>query len=265
VYFRIKRPFVSAQNHELWTTEAWYTLNAIPADKPIAINSNYQVQHNTLTEAEKSAGWQLLFDGKTLGNLRNYNSESLGERWIIDDNALHLTGRKPGEDSWTTPEGGDVVLTDKPVENFELTLEWKVAKNGNSGIIYNVKESSELEYPYLSGPEYQLLDNTGHPDGKLVKHRSGDLYDLIKSRFVTVNPAGEWNRTRLIMNNGHVEHWLNGYKLVETQMFNREWQALVAASKFGEWESFGKTPGGHIVLQDHGDKVWFRDIKLREL
>lgn len=265
VYFRIKRPFVSAQNHELWTTEAWYTLNAIPQDKPVAINRHYQVAHNSLTAAEQAAGWQLLFDGKTLNNLRNYNSDSLGKRWVIDDNALHLVGRKAGEDNWTTPGGGDLVLTTHPVENFELTLQWKLAKNGNSGIIYNVKERPELEYPFLTGPEYQLLDNIGHPDGQIVKHRSGDLYDLIKSRFVSVNPAGQWNRSRLVINNGHLQHWLNGYLVVETQMFDAQWQALVAASKFGEWPEFGKTPGGHIVLQDHGDKVWFRDIKLRQL
>ncbi|MDO3381252.1 family 16 glycoside hydrolase [Gilvimarinus algae] len=267
VYFRIKRPFVSASDQELWTTEAWYTLNALPTDKPVSINEDYSVSHNALTPAEQADGWQLLFDGESLAGLRNYNfdNNSLGERWVVDEGTLHLQGRNPDEDGWTTPGGGDVVITPEAVENFELRLEWKVADKGNSGIIYNVKEKPELEHAYLSGPEYQLLDNPGHPDGKIEKHRAGDLYDLIKAKFVTVLPAGEWNRTRLVVNNGHVEHWLNGYRLVSTEMFTPEWDALVAASKFGDWNSFAKTPGGQIVLQDHGDKVWFRNIKLKTL
>lgn len=266
VYFRIARPFVSVNDRGLWTTEAWYTLNAIPEDKPVAINADYQVAHNQLSAEEREAGWQLLFDGESLAGLRNYNSDTLGERWVIDDGALHLTGLKPGESGWHTPEGGgDVVITSEPVTNYELYLEWKLEENGNSGIIYNVKEDPALEYPFLSGTEYQLLDNVGHPDGKIETHRAGDLYDLIKSRFVAVNPPGEWNRTRLVVNNGRIEHWLNGYKVVETQMGGPEWQALLADSKFSDWEHFAQQPGGHIVLQDHADKVWFRNIKLRSL
>ncbi|MDO3385350.1 DUF1080 domain-containing protein [Gilvimarinus sp. SDUM040013] len=265
VYFRVKRSFVSENDNELWTTEAWYTLNAIPEGKPVAINNAYSVEHNTLSDSEQADGWQLLFDGKTLEGLRNYNSDSLGERWVVDNGALHLTGRTPEDEGWTTPNGGDVILTPTPVENFELRLEWKVAKDGNSGIIYQVQEKPELEYPYLTGLEYQLLDNPGHPDGKIEKHRAADLYDLIKTKFVSVLPADSWNRTRLIVNQGKIEHWLNGYKLVEADTQSPQWQALIDASKFADWEHFAKAPDGHIVLQDHGDKVWFRDIKIRPL
>jgi cytochrome c len=265
VYFRIKRPFSSTSDQELWTTEAWYTLNAIPTDKPIVINNAYNVNHNQLSEQEQADGWQLLFNGQTLNGLRNYNSDTLGERWTIDEGTLHLTGRTPEDEGWTTPGGGDVVITPEPVTNFELRLEWKLAKDGNSGILYNVKEKPELEHAYQSGPEYQLLDNPGHPDGKIEKHRAGDLYDLIKSKFVTVLPAGQWNRTRLVVNNGKIEHWLNGYKLVETDMNTGQWQQLINNSKFADWHNFAKTPGGHVLLQDHGDKVWFRNIKMRNL
>jgi cytochrome c len=265
VYFRIKHPFVSANDNELWTSEAWYTLNAIPVNKPIEINPNYSATHNQLTAQEQEQGWQLLFDGESLDGIRNYNKDTLGARWVIDDGAIHLSGKKEGEDGWQTSEGGDIVITPKPVENYELYLEWKLQAKGNSGIIYNVKERDELDYPFLSGPEMQILDNLGHADGKIVTHRAGDNYDLIESRLVTVNPPGEWNRVRLIVNNNKVEHWQNGYKVIETEMFTDEWDALIANSKFKDWPDFAKSPGGHIVLQDHGDKVWFRNIKIKEL
>ncbi|UZJ43785.1 DUF1080 domain-containing protein [Marinimicrobium sp. C6131] len=257
VYFRIARPFVSETDNSLWTTEAWYTLNAIPEDQPVALEGR-QPQHNQLTETEQAEGWELLFDGKTLNGLRNYNAETLGERWVVDDGALHMQANdgRPG---------GDVVITDEPLASFELYLEWKLARNGNSGIIYSVDESPELEAPYMSGPEYQLLDNIGHPDSEIYTHRAADLYDLIAATPVTVNPAGEWNRTRLVVDDGRIEHWLNGFKVVETEMGTPEWEAMIAESKFADWEAFAATPEGHVVLQDHDDPVWFRNIKLREL
>lgn len=266
VYFRITRPFVSVEDTSLWSTEAWYTLNAIPEDRPVTINAAYQPRHNQLTEAEQADGWQLLFDGQSLAGLRNYNSDSLGERWVLDNGTLHMTGLREDESGWRTPSGGgDIVITPEPVENYELYLEWRVSENGNSGIIYNVKEHPDLEHAYLSGPEYQILDNAGHPDGQIETHRAADLYDLIASRFVAANPPGEWNRTRLIVNRGAVEHWLNGHKVVSTEMWTEAWDEMIAKSKFADWEHFASSPGGLIVLQDHADKVWFRNIKLKPL
>ncbi|WP_339722496.1 family 16 glycoside hydrolase [uncultured Paraglaciecola sp.] len=265
VYFRINRAFESQNDHELWTTEAWYTLNAIPTDKPLILNKNYSVANNTLTENEKAAGWELLFDGNTLGHFRNYNSEAIGSRWRVEDGTLHFGGKAADETSWQAKEGGDIVITSKPLENYELNLEWKIQHGGNSGIIYNVKERADLEFPFLSGTEMQILDNPHHSDGQIVKHRAGDNYDLIESRVVSVLPAGYWNQVRLIVNKGRVEHWLNGYKVVDVKMYTPAWEALIAQSKFKDWEHFAKTPGGHIVLQDHGDKVWFRNLKLKEL
>ncbi len=117
-------------------------------------------------------------------------------------------------------------------KNYEFQIDWKISEGGNSGIIYNVVEDDQYDYVWHTGPEYQLLDNLRHPDGQIEKHRSGDLYDMIKTKFVTVNPTGEWNRTRIKVNNGHVEHWLNGYKVVEFDFWTPEWDALVAGSKF---------------------------------
>lgn len=255
VYFRIQHPFMSEMDHELWTTEAWYTLTAIPKDLP-GFTNDYQVQQNTLTQAEQAAGWKLLFDGKTTNGLHSFNSDKLGSKWKVLDGTLALTAQGTG---------GDAVITDQPYENYELVFDWKIAKNGNSGVIFNVVEDPKYGYPWLTGPEFQLLDNPGHPDGQILKHRSGDLYDMIQSKFVTVNPTGEWNRARLKIKNGHVEHWLNGYLVVSYDMWTPEWEALVAGSKFADMPDFGKSRKGHVVLQDHGDQVAFRNIKIKVL
>ncbi|MFT7031179.1 MAG: cytochrome c, partial [Marinoscillum sp.] len=263
VYFRINRPFVSELGHELWTTEAWYTLTNIPKENPVFTN-DYQIVNNTLSNQEKADGWKLLFDGKSTGSFHKFKSEAIGGKWKVMDNTLHFVGKSEG-DGWQAKDGGDIIITDKPYKNFEFQLEWKMSKDGNSGIIYNVVEAPEYDYVWNTGPEYQLLDNVGHPDGKIFKHRAGDLYDLIPTKFVTVNPPLEWNRTRLIIKDGKVEHWLNGYKVVSYEQGTPKWEALIAGSKFAEMKDFGKSDSGHIALQDHGDKVWFRNIKIKEL
>ncbi len=263
VYFRVIRPFNSENNRSLWTTEAWYTLNAIPENKP-GFTNEYKVVHNQLTEEEKANGWKLLFNGKNTEGIRNYNSDQLGSRWTVNDNALHFLGKKPNRSEWKE-DGKDIIITDKEYSNFELYIEWKVAKGGNSGIFYMVKEKPEFKEAWESGMEMQVLDNVNHPDGQIFRHRAGDLYDLIESKYITVNPGGEWNRARLVVKDGKVQHWLNGYKIVEYDTKSEDWKTMVANSKFADKPDWGMAEAGHISLQDHDDKVWFRNIKIREL
>lgn len=263
VYFRVIKPFMSDTDHELWSTEAWYTLNAIPKNKP-GFTNNYEVTHNTLTEEEVAAGWKLLFDGESTAGIRNFKSQSLGKRWVADKGTLHFLGKGSGS-GWQAEDGGDIIITDKEYQNYELVLDWKISEGGNSGVIYNVLEGDHYEYVWHTGMEMQILDNPGHPDGQIEKHRAGDLYDMIETKFVTVNPAGMWNQSRLIVNDGKVQHWLNGYKVVEYELWTPEWEAMVSSSKFADMPEFGKARKGHIALQDHGDEVWFRNIKIREL
>ncbi len=216
---------------------------------------------NTLTKAEKAEGWKLLFDGKTFKGWHAYNEQGTPSAWKIEDGAMVLTPQAERSGDMT---GGDI-LTDDEYENYELRLEWKIAPCGNSGIIFNVVESADFSRPYHTGPEMQVLDNACHPDAKIVTHRAGDLYDMIACSEETVKPAGEWNQARLIINKGKTEHWLNGKKVVEYEMFTPEWDKMIAESKFKDWEAFGQARKGRIDLQDHSDKVWYRNIKIREL
>jgi cytochrome c len=258
VYLRLKGTFRSTANRSLWSTEGWYTLNQIPANQPGFKNVKMR-DHNVLAESEVKEGWKLLFDGKTTSGWHSFKRDKAGNAWIVRDGALMLN--KPAN-APNDLEGGDLVTVDE-YENFELSLDWKIEKCGNSGIIFNVTD--EKNNVWETGPEMQVLDNTCHPDARIEKHRAGDLYDLIESQFVAVNPAGEWNSVRLISNKGKYEFWLNGYRVVSFEMHTSEWDELVSKSKFKDMPAFGKAKKGHIALQDHGNQVWFRNIKIREL
>jgi len=215
------------------------------------------VAQNTLTSAEKKAGWKLLFDGKTTQGWHNYNSQQAGAAWKVADGTLYLDSK--------SQEGRGDLATAEEYENFELSLEWKIDSCGNSGIMFNVVEDPQYRTPWLTGPEMQILDNNCHPDAKIIKHRAGDLYDMISCAKETVKPAGEWNQIRLVSNKQQYEFWLNGTKVVTFSMHTPEWEAMVKGSKFKAMPAFGKARKGHLVLQDHGDKVWFRNIKIRTL
>jgi cytochrome c len=224
--------------------------------------SNQAQPLNTLTDAEKKEGWKLLFDGKTTNGWRNFKSDKIGSAWKVQEGALYLDNTQKRE--WQTVGGGDIVTVDE-YENYELSLEWKIQPCGNSGVIFNVQEDTKYDYVWKTGPEMQVLDNACHPDAKIDKHRAGNLYDLIESKTVTVKPAGEWNQARLISNKGHLEFWLNGNKQVETEMFTPQWEAMIKGSKFKDMPDFGKFRKGRISLQDHGDMVWYRNIKIKLL
>lgn len=210
-------------------------------------------------DSKKKKGFVKLFDGKTTTGWHTYNKSNVGSAWDVHDGALHMSPSKKGKDG-----GGDLV-TDKAYTNFHLKLEWKVAPKANSGIIFYVHEDPKFGQTYLTGPEMQVLDNDGHPDGKITKHRSGDLYDMIKSTSEPVKAVGQWNKAEIISENGNLTLILNGVKTVTTTMWDDDWKALIAGSKFANWKGFGTYKTGKIALQDHGDEVWYRNISIKEL
>jgi hypothetical protein len=212
---------------------------------------------NKLTAAETKAGWKLLFDGTSTKGWKVFNGKSDGTAWKVADGALYLDA--------STKEGRGDLITAGEYENYEFSYDWKIAANGNSGLLFNVVEDPKYSAVYVTGPEMQVLDNNGHPDAKIHKHRAGDLYDLIACSEETVKPAGEWNEARIISNKGKYEFWLNGKKVVTFTMHDAAWDEMVAASKFKSMPDFGKAKKGHFALQDHGDQVWFRNIKIKEL
>lgn len=213
---------------------------------------------NRLTKEEERQGWRLLFDGASATGWRNFKSNTIGAAWKVQDGALML------DTSDKAAKGGDII-TDEEFEDFELALEWKISNCGNSGVMFNVVEQDDYDYVWRTGPEMQVLDNTCHPDAKIHKHRAGDLYDLIACAQETVKPAGEWNQVRITSKKGYYEFFLNGSKVISFTMHTPEWDALVQGSKFKNMPAFGKARKGHIALQDHGDPVWFRNIKIRKL
>lgn len=221
------------------------------------------VGNNQLTEKETKEGWQLIFDGTSTKGWHKYGGAPVGSAWKVANGELYLdTTIKEG---WQIKDGGDMV-SDNEYENFHLKLDWKIAKDGNSGIIFYVHEdTTKYKYAWMTGPEMQVLDNAGHPDSKIQKHRAGDLYDLISVSKETVKPAGEWNQAEVIANKGALEFMLNGTSVVKTTMWDEGWKKMIAASKFKEFPGFGTYQKGKLMLQDHGNTVWYRNIKIKKL
>ena len=207
--------------------------------------------HNTLTDAERGAGWELLFDGRTLEGWRGYNRPDMPEGWAVEDGTL----------AWVSAAGD--IITERQFTDFELTLDWKVDRGGNSGVFYRAAEGED--WIYQSAPELQVLDDEGHVDGESPLTSAGSNFALHGAPRGVVRPAGEWNSVRVVVDGSHVEHWLNGTRVVQYELGSTEWEALVGASKFAAWPAYGRAPTGHIGLQDHGNPVWFRNVKIREL
>jgi hypothetical protein len=206
---------------------------------------------SALPPAERAAGWRSLFDGKTTTGWRGYMKPNMPSGWQVVDGALTRVG-----------PAGDIITTDE-FANFELALEWKVAPVGNSGIMYRVIEGPQNTYQ--SGPEMQVLDDARHADGKSRLTAAGALYGIYPAPAGVVKPAGEWNAVRIVANGAHVEHWLNGVKVVDYELWSPDWERRVAESKFHEWPEYGRAKRGHIALQDHGDWVAYRNIKIKVL
>lgn len=250
VHLRFVRPPVAADGGEMWTTETWCTVNALGAGgaAPRAAAAN------TLTDDERRAGWRLLFDGQSPKGWRNFKKRGIDKRWQVENGALTLAAGG----------GGDIITTER-FDDFEMEIEWLMSPKGNSGIFYFVEETRAADFAWRTGPEYQLLDDDRHSDGAIPSHRAGALYDMIVPAWSNTRPVGGWNRARIVSRGGRVEHWLNGRLQAAYDHGGDGWRARVAASKFGEMPEFGLKRGGHIGLQDHGDRVWFRNIKVRRL
>lgn len=223
--------------------------------------SNETTMETPTATNDQDGEWITLFDGTSLDKWKGFGKEEPGEAWTIQDGTLYFQGTRKKEEDLS---GGDVVTKDS-FSDFHLSLEWKISKNGNSGIMFHVQDNGEYGATYHTGPEYQLLDNDGHNDGKIVTHRTANLYDLIASEVEPVKPVGEWNLSEIIINDGELEFYLNGVQTVKTTLWDDAWDEMVAGSKFKDMPGFAKYNEGRIALQDHGDDIWFRNIKIKRL
>ncbi len=206
---------------------------------------------NSVDSISANGEWRTLFDGGSLQAWRGFKKDSVPAGWQVMDGTLTRVG-----------EAGDLITRDQ-FRDFELTLEWKVAEGGNSGIMYRVTENADETYE--TGPEMQVLDDARHKDGQSRLTAAGSAYGLYPAQAGVVKPAGEWNAVRIVVRGNHVEHWLNGIKMVEYELGSPDWKAKVEASKFKQWPGYGRAASGHIALQDHGDRVAYRNIRVRTL
>jgi hypothetical protein len=213
---------------------------------------------NQLTEAQKAEGWKALFNGQSTDGFRFYKNKE-NTSWEVADGALHAKPSGPGTD-----KRADLVTKDQ-YQNFELMFDWKVPPAGNSGVMFRVTEENDA--PYLSGPEYQVIDDKGWPGDPLKDTQlSGSNYDMHAAPAAkTMNATGEWNSSKLVVNGSHVEHWLNGEKMLEYELSSPEWKKLKTGSKWKDAKGYGIAPTGLIAFQDHGQEIWFRNLYIKQL
>jgi hypothetical protein len=228
-----------------------YLLAAVLTLTALAGGTAGAADMNTLTDAERAQGWRLLFDGKSLAGWRSMKGPEPGSGWAVIDGCIVRTAKS-----------GDILTTDE-FGDFELAIDWKVEDATNSGILYRVAIGAPQTYH--TGPEYQILDNVKGGDRFDPKHLAGALYDLVAPPKDFTRPVGTWNETRIVVRGWHIEHWLNGQKIVDTDLSTPAGRALIAGSKFKAWPLFATFSRGHIALQDHDNAVSFRNIKIRDL
>ena len=224
--------------------------------KGVTKETSTEVSVEVNSESEK---WITLFDGSNFDSWKGYLDDGMYDEWSIDGDAMLFTPGGKGKN----------IITKQKFTSFELAIDWKISEGGNSGVFWGVFEDAQFKEAYHTGPEIQVLDNERHPDAKANPkyHQAGALYDLVQPTSDVCNPAGEWNKVLLKIdhtkNEGSVT--LNGTVIVEFPVHGAGWDELVANSKFKGWKAFGKYKTGHIGLQDHGNKVWYRNIKIKEL
>jgi hypothetical protein len=215
---------------------------------------------------QKTRDWRPLFDGRTTAGWRGYRQKTLPAGWQVVGGALTRVGDstlpRQSASSSTRATAGDIVTIDQ-FADFELVLEWKIAPGGNSGIFYRVTEDDEVIWH--TAPEVQVIDDAGYKEPLKPEQKSGANYDLHAPVQAVAKPAGSWNDTRILVNGNYVEHWLNGVRVVEYELGSRDWDQRVKASKFKDYQAYGRARRGHIGLQDHGDVVAYRNIRVREL
>ena len=235
------------------------TIVSIALSALLGLVSCDNTKHNTLTDQERAEGWELLFDGETLNGWRDYNGVALTGPWEVVDGTIQADGR--GSDA------SGYIVTDKIYENFELSWDWKISKGGNSGLLYHVVERPQYNVPYVTGPEYQLIDDVNFEEKLEDWQRCGVDYAMYLPDFsaMKVNPAGEWNNSKIIFDNGHVTYFMNGKKTVEFDAWSDDWFARKNSGKWSNAPEYGLARKGLICLQDHGYPSWFRNIKIKEL
>ena len=252
-YIRLLGPWRSESNSPIWTTESWYTLNAISEIKGKVNSYTVQKEHNVLSSTEKEDGWELLFDGKSLDGWRNFKKSNIKSEWSVEQECLVIRA------------GGGDIITKKQYENFEFQIEWAVEDSGNSGIFFNVIERSDTGAPWETGPEMQILDNSKHADGENPFTSAGACYALYAPDRDDSYPPGVFNKAKIIQKDGYVTLWLNDFVQCKFDLKSQEFKDKVKGSKFAAMPHFGRSLKGHISLQDHGDTVRFRNIKIKEL
>ena len=220
------------------------------------------------TDSSKNAnvadsGWTALFDGVSLKGWHTYGKSAPGSSWNVDNSSIHL--QSAARSGYQTSGGGDLT-TDSSYDNFDMKLEWKISKKGNSGIIFYIKEdTTKYKDTWNTGPEMQVCDKDSNEDAHSIKHEAGDLYDLISSTAMSAKGYGEWNKVEILSNKGKLDLYLNDVHVISTTLWDDNWKKLIAGSKFKDMPGFGTFTSGHIALQDHGDEVWYRNILIKKL
>ena len=243
----------------LLTVVLLFAFSPTKKNDPLSLHSELDknAPANTLTKKEAKNGWQLLFDGKNFTGWHGYNIKGIPDCWIIEDQALTMTteGRAESQD----------IITDQTYTKFVLSAEFKLTKGANSGIIFQIKEDPKYKFPYETGPEYQVMDHQNWPDKLEDWQICGANYAMYPPKAKPYKPVGEWNQVLLVVDGNHVTQMLNGVVVVEYEKYSDEWKKLRASGKWANYPDYGKYDEGHISLQNHGTKVWYRNLKIKQL